>query len=110
MISKWDQILEGYVKAPGDSQETLSQKKLWLILTAVGLPWLIVMSILIADKHGETVLFINIFFGVSMFASLLLFHYYKSHIERFILFIQVPILSLTTIKVYLMGGLLEAAE
>ena len=67
LISKWDRILEGYVQAPGDSQETLSQKKLWLILTAAGLPWLIVMSILIADKHGKLVLFINIFFGLAMF-------------------------------------------
>lgn len=108
VITKWDRILEGYVQAPGDSQETLSQKKLWLILTAVGLPWLIVMSILIADKHGKAVLFINIFFGVAMFGSLLLFHFQKTHIERFILFIQILILSLTTIKVFLMGGLLEA--
>ncbi len=108
LFNRWDQSLEKYVETPGDSQETLSQKKLWLILTAVGLPWLIVMSILIADKQGMAVLYINIFFGLAMFLSLLLFHFQKTHIERFVLFIQILILSLTTIKVYLMGGLLEA--
>ncbi len=108
LVNRWDRSLEKYVETPGDSQETLSQKKLWLILTSVGLPWLIVMSVLIADKQGMAVLYINIFFGLAMFVSLLLFHFQKAHIERFILFIQVLILSLTTIKVYLMGGLLEA--
>jgi len=108
LVNRWDRSLEKYVETPGDSQETLSQKKLWLILTSVGLPWLIVMSILIADKQGMAVLYINVFFGLAMFVSLLLFHFQKAHIERFILFIQVLILSLTTIKVYLMGGLLEA--
>ena len=108
LFNRWDRSLEKYVESPGDSQETLSQKKLWLILTSVGLPWLIVMSILIADKQGMAVLYINIFFGTAMLASLILFHFQKAHIERFILFIQVLILSLTTIKVFLMGGLLEA--
>ena len=108
-FKRWDRYSGGICpESPGDSQETLSQKKLWLILTAVGLPWLIVMSILIADKQGMAVLYINIFFGTAMLASLILFHFQKAHIERYILFIQVLILSLTTIKVFLMGGLLEA--
>lgn len=108
ILTRANKVLSRYLYYKGDSQETMVQKKLWWILTASGLPFLVVMSLIISDKQGMEVAFINVIFGLAMLFSLVSFHFYKKHIERYALFIQIIILSLTTIKVYLMGGLLEA--
>jgi len=107
-LNKGNQLLTDYLYVDGDNQEILLQKKIWWILTMTGLPFLIGMSIMISDKKGIEVAIINLIFGLSLVASLVLFHYHRNNIDRYALFIQVTILLLTTIKVYLMGGLLEA--
>ncbi len=107
-LNKGNQLLTDYLYLEGDSQETLLQKKMWWILTMAGLPFLVVMSIMISDKKGIAVVIINLIFTLALVGSLVLFHFHKNNIERYTLFIEITILSLTTIKVYLMGGLLEA--
>ena len=107
-LSKGNQFLTNYLYVKDDSQETLLQKKIWWILTMAGLPFLIVMSLLISDKMGIEVALINIIFGLALIVSLVMFHFQRNYIERYALFIEITILSLTAIKVYLMGGLLEA--
>ncbi|MGB5323535.1 sensor histidine kinase, partial [Lutimonas sp.] len=107
-LSKGNQFLIDYLYLEGDSQETLMQKKIWWILTMAGLPFLIVMSLVISDKMGIEVVIINTIFALAMIVSLLIFHFQRNNIERHALFIEITILSLTVIKVYLMGGLLEA--
>ena len=107
-LSKGNHFLTDYLYVKGDSQETLLQKKIWWILTMAGLPFLIVMSLMISDKMGIVVEIINIIFGLALIVSLVMFHFQRNHIERYALFIEITILSLTVIKVYLMGGLLEA--
>ena len=108
IVNKANELLSNYLYYDGDSRETMVQKKLWWILNMIGLPFLIAMSLLISDNKGAEVAYINIFFGLSMITSLVVFHFHKRHIERYALFIQVLITSLTLIKVYLMGGLLDA--
>ena len=107
-LNKGNQFLTDYLYLEGDSQETLLQKKIWWILTMAGLPFLVVMSIMISDKKGIAVVIINLIFTLALVSSLVLFHFHKNNIEKYALFIQVTILTLTTFKVYLMGGLVEA--
>ena len=84
------------------------RKKLWWLFNLGGLPFLIVLSLMIAESMGKVVLMVNVIFALSMIVPLIMFHFDKRHIERYNLFMQVAILVLTSVKVYLMGGLLEA--
>ncbi len=107
-IDRADAFLNNYLYYDGDSQETMVKKKLWWLFNLGGLPFLIVLSLMIADTMGTVVLAVNVVFALSMIVPLVMFHFDKQHIERYNLFMQITILVLTTIKVYLMGGLLEA--
>lgn len=108
LVNLMDRVLTGYLSVEGDSPEILVQKKLWWILTLGGLPFLVVMSLMIGTQKGMLIAYINLVFGLALLFSLVSFHFHKRHIERYALFVQITILSLTSIKVYLMGGLLEA--
>ena len=107
-IEKWDRVLTGYLQSEGDDQETLAQKKLWWLFNVTGLPFLIALSIMIGDSKGPVVVGANVIFALAMIVPLSIFHFHKSHIDRYVLFMQLAILILCSLKVYLMGGLLEA--
>ena len=107
-IEKWDRVLTRYLQSEGDDQETLAQKKLWWLFNVTGLPFLIALSIMIGDSKGPVVVGANVIFALAMIVPLSIFHFHKSHIDRYVLFMQLAILILCSLKVYLMGGLLEA--
>ena len=104
-INNW---LIKYLHQSGDSEEILMQKKIWWLFNVAGLPFLILMSIIVGDKKGDIVVFLNFIWIFSILLSLLIFNLHKNNIQIFALATQIIILVLAATKVYLMGGLLNA--
>ncbi|NNL81401.1 MAG: response regulator [Flavobacteriaceae bacterium] len=69
------------------------------------MPVLILASYLIGTHYGHAVLYVNLVFISAFFVSLIVFHFKRDRIEDFALFSQLVIVVLTSIKVYLMGGM-----
>lgn len=107
-IQKINSWLFNYLHHPGDSEETIMNKKIWWLLNVIGLPFLILMSAVIGTHEGSFVVFLNSVWISSIVLSLLAFHFQKDHIEAYALFSQIVILVLSIVKAYLMGGLLHA--
>ena len=107
-ISKINISLTKYLHHPGDNEETIVLKKIWWILNISGLPFLLLMSSIIGNKEGFGVVIVNIIWVMSILLALLVFHFYKKGIEGFALVSQITIVLLASIKVYIMGGLLNA--
>lgn len=103
-ISFW---LDRYLYTPNDSQEILVQKKIWWFINSLGLPMLFLMSYLLGNSEGKIIVGINIFFALAMIGSLFVFHFHKRDIENFALFTQLTIIILTSLKVFLMGGIIH---
>ncbi len=104
-INSW---LINYLHQPGDTEETLMQKKIWWLFNIGGLPFLVLMSIIVGDKKGDLVVILNQIWISSILLSLLIFHLHKNNIEIYAFATQIIILVLAAIKAYLMGGLLNA--
>lgn len=108
---KWNRIntrLEAYVKVEGDTPDTVLQKKIWWLLNAGSAPILMCSILFMGRNLGDAVFYVNILFFLLLFFPLVLFHFYRTHIEAYALFSQVMIVTLTAIKVFLMGGMMQA--
>lgn len=108
IISKINATLTKYLHHPGDSREIIILKKIWWIFNVSGLPFLLLMSGIIGSKEGFEVVIINYIWIISIFSGLAIFHFYKKGIQGYALVSQITIVLLASIKVYIMGGLLNA--
>lgn len=72
----------------------------------MGLPVLILAAYMIGNSYGNIVVFLNIAFILCLLIPLVVFHFYKNNIKQYGLFSQLSIVTLTSIKVYFMGGML----
>ncbi len=104
-INTW---LINYLYLTGDSKETLLLKKIWWVFNVGGLPFLLLMSLIIGNNEGPGVVVLNFIWIIALVSALIIFHFYKKGIEGFALASQLTIVVLASIKVYLMGGLLNA--
>ena len=99
--------LEAYVKVTGDNADTILQKKIWWLLNITSAPILAVSIVLMGTLLGEAVLVFNILFLLGMMLPLIVFHFHRRDITAFALFSQLVLVLLTSIKVYLMGGMVN---
>lgn len=107
-LNKINIWLINYLKQPDDSQETILHKKIWWLFLISGLLVVITMSFIIGDKEGSEVVIINYIWTIWFLSMLVVFHFYKKNIEDFAFTAQLGIVLLASVKVYLMGGLLQA--
>ena len=106
----WKRInnrLETYVEVAGDDANTILQKKIWWLLNLTSAPILAVSILAMGTILGKGVLFLNVLFFLGMALPLVLFHFHRRHICRYALFSQLALVVLTSIKVYLMGGMVN---
>ena len=61
---------------------------------------------MIGTSYGDVVVYLNIAFVLCLSVPLIVFHFYKDNIENYGFFSQISIVTLTSIKVYFMGGML----
>lgn len=61
---------------------------------------------MIGTSYGDVVVYLNITFILCLSVPLIVFHFYKDNIENYGFFSQLSIVTLTSIKVYFMGGML----
>lgn len=101
-----NRLLDHYVSKENDGPEILLQKKIWIVVNLLGLPMLFLMSYIIGNKEGMVIVYMNIFFGLAMIGSLVVFHFHHDQIHNYALFTQLLIVVLTSVKVYIMGGIL----
>ncbi|MEN8800127.1 MAG: HAMP domain-containing sensor histidine kinase, partial [Flavobacteriaceae bacterium] len=101
--------LIAYVRVTGDTRETVVQKQIWWLLGIASVPVLLGSIILMADKLGSLVFYSNILFLLCLLVPMLVFHFHRRNIAGFALFTQIAIVVLTSVKVYLMGGMMNAA-
>ncbi|MBT8178594.1 MAG: response regulator [Eudoraea sp.] len=99
--------LEQYVKVAGDNPDTVLQKKIWWLLNIASAPILALSIVLMGTVLGKAVLVFNILFLLSMILPLVVFHFHRRNITAYALFSQLAIVVLTSIKVYLMGGMVN---
>ena len=102
-----NRLLDHYLHKENDGPEILLQKKIWIAVNLLGLPMLFLMSYIIGNKEGMVIVYINIFFGLAMIGSLISFYFHNDQIHNYALFTQLLIVVLTSVKVYLMGGILN---
>ena len=107
-INKINNWLISYLRQPGDSEETIMDKKIWWLFNVGGFPFLLIMSAVIGNKEGIEIVVLNGIFVTGILASLIIFHFHKNRIERYALIAQIYIVLLSSLKVYLLGGLLQA--
>jgi signal transduction histidine kinase/DNA-binding response OmpR family regulator len=107
-INKINNWLIKYLQQPGDSEETLMDKKIWWLFCIGGFPFLLIMSLVIGNNEGITVIFLNSIFVIALLTGLVIFHFHKKNIEQFALITQIFIVLISSVKVYLLGGLLHA--
>ena len=110
LSAQWQRVntrLEAYVKVPGDDSDTVLQKKIWWLLNLCSVPVLAVSVAFMGSALGEAVLFFNILFLLSMVVPLVVFHFHRRNIIAYALFSQLALVILTSIKVYLMGGMVN---
>ncbi|MBT8222464.1 MAG: HAMP domain-containing histidine kinase, partial [Eudoraea sp.] len=99
--------LEQYVKVAGDNPDTVLQKKIWWLLNIASAPILALSIVLMGTVLGKAVLVLNILFLLSMILPLVVFHFHRRNITAYALFSQLAIVVLTSLKVYLMGGMVN---
>ena len=61
---------------------------------------------MIGKSYGSIVVYLNIFFTLCLLIPLIIFHFYKNKIENYGFFSQISIVTITSVKVYFMGGML----
>ena len=96
-----------YVYQTGDNPEKILLKKIWWLVNVVGLPFLL-LAIYLMGNVGNAVNAMNLLFVVALTVPPFVFHFYKKGIENYAFFTQLAIVIITSIKVYLMGGMLDA--
>lgn len=104
-INAW---LDNYLRLPGDSNETILQKKIWWLLLVTGLPVLILLSVIIGTKEGTGIVIINYTWAIWFFSMGVIFHFYRKNIKKFAIVTQIGIVLLASVKIYMLGGLLQA--
>ncbi len=107
---QWRKInaqLEAYVHVAGDNPDTVLHKKIWWLLNCGALPVLLGSILLMGTSLGKGVFFFNILFMLSMLLPLFVFHFYRNNISRYALFSQLALVLLASIKVYIMGGMVN---
>lgn len=107
-LNKINTWLVNYLKQPGDSQEAILHKKIWWLFLINGILVVITMSFIIGNKEGFEVVIVNYIWTIWFLSMLIVFHFYKKNIEEFAFATQLGIVLLASVKVYLMGGLLNA--
>ncbi len=99
--------LTNYVTLPGDDAEVVLQKKIWWLLNLGSVPVLFMSVLFMGTRLGMQVFYTNLVFLMSLLVPLLLFHFHRKNIEGYALFTQLAIVLLTSLKAYLMGGMLH---
>jgi signal transduction histidine kinase/AraC-like DNA-binding protein len=107
LYKKGIERLTDYVGLPGDDPDTVLQKKIWWLLNLGSVPVLLISVFLMGTRLGTMVFYTNLVFLSSMAVPLVLFHFHRKNIEGYALFSQLAIVLLTSLKVYLMGGMLH---
>jgi signal transduction histidine kinase/DNA-binding response OmpR family regulator len=97
-----------YLHYPGDDQETILQKKIWWLIHALGLPFLLFGYSIIREEGGFGMQVMFQVFLALLILDLVGFHFYRQKIERWALIAQVGVVLISAIKVFIMGGLLHA--
>ncbi|MBT8189070.1 MAG: hybrid sensor histidine kinase/response regulator, partial [Bacteroidia bacterium] len=105
---KLNEWLTSYVYYPGDDEQTVLIKIIWWVVHVVGLPILLLGSVVIGFQAGNGIFIMNIIFLVALLGNLTFFHFYRQQIELYALVTQIGIVVISSVKVYLMGGLLLA--
>mgnify|MGYP002855875682 CR=1 FL=1 len=82
-------------------------KKIWYLLSLSSIPIILLASWLIGKSHGIAIVYMNIIFILCMLLPLVVFHFYRKNIENYAFFSQLSIVILTSVKVYLMGGMMH---
>ena len=107
---QWKKIntrLETYVRVDGDDADTILQKKIWWLLNIASAPILAMSVAFMGTVLGKTVMLLNVLFLLCMVLPLVVFHFHRRDITSYALFSQLAIVLLTSIKVYLMGGMVN---
>ena len=106
-LNKLNERFTSYVHLAGDTPDTVVQKKIWWLLNLFSVPILLMAVVFMGSTFGRGVFIANILFLFSLLLPLVVFHYHRRDIEAYALFSQLAIVGLTTVKVYLMGGMLN---
>ncbi len=104
-INSW---LINYLYQPGDSKETIMLKKIWWLFNIIGFPAVLFGSLIVGNKAGTGVVILNSIWICSIPLALLIFHFHKKGIEWYALAVQICLVLFAFIKVYMLGGLLNA--
>ncbi|MCB0471662.1 MAG: helix-turn-helix domain-containing protein [Flavobacteriaceae bacterium] len=107
-IRKSGDRLTAYVSLPGDTLEVVLNKKIWWLLNLSSIPILLLASFLLGFHAGPAIVYLNIIFILSSIIPLIVFNFYKKHIENYALFTQLSMVVITSIKVYYMDGMVHA--
>ncbi|MCB0475766.1 MAG: response regulator, partial [Flavobacteriaceae bacterium] len=107
-IRKSGDRLTAYVSLPGDTLEVVLNKKIWWLLNLSSIPILLLASFLLGFHAGHAIVYLNIIFILSSVIPLIVFNFYKKHIENYALFTQLSMVVITSIKVYYMDGMVHA--
>lgn len=99
----------GFVRYPGDDQEILLRKKIWLGLTFCW-AFFSLFDSFISYLLGQTpMIFINAAGFLISIALLLLFNFYRRNIENFGLAMQIIIVVMASCKVYFLDGIFSSS-
>jgi signal transduction histidine kinase/DNA-binding response OmpR family regulator len=98
-----------FVTYPGDDEEILLRKKIWLIIIALFLFFSLgdFLSSLRDQLYGIAAVDLLVFFLCSLL--LIIFYFHRKNIDTFGLLLQFILVALPAVKAYLSGGLLHAA-
>ncbi len=107
-LKKFNDWLTRIVSVPGDSPETLVQKKIWWLFVTAGFFLLWGLYFYFKDHFGPEFKILNLIFIGGTFVFLVTFHLHKKGIEWYAFFTQIFIVLISTAKVYALGGLLNA--
>lgn len=107
-IRKSGDRLTAYVSLPADTLEVVLNKKIWWLLNLSSIPILLLASFLLGSHAGQIIVYLNIAFVLSSVIPLIVFNFYKKHIENYALFTQLSMVVITSIKVYYMEGMVHA--
>jgi signal transduction histidine kinase/DNA-binding response OmpR family regulator len=98
-----------FVRYPGDDQEILLRKKIWLGLTLLW-AFFSLFDSFISFLLGQTpMIFINASGFLISVALLLSFYFYRRNIENFGLAMQIAIVVMASCKVYFLDGIFSSS-
>ncbi|WP_242092257.1 ATP-binding protein [Aestuariivivens sediminicola] len=96
-----------YVYQSDDTSDNIILKITWLLLNIGGLLFLLPFTFIYGFTSGPVVFVMNIIFCLGLMIPLMIFHFHRRNIESFAFATQLILVVMTSIKVYLMGGLLN---